>query len=300
MPYSRADGSQYFPQDYLDAIEMVGAEMVPVMHDTPLDTLYPLVISMDAMIFSGGCDIDPVHYGCAREPGCGRIDPRRDQTELALFDLVLGRNIPVLGICRGIQLLNVALGGTLKQDISGHRVSETSDDPIWHDVRLEPASRLAALAGSTVARVNSYHHQVIDRVADGLVVTARADGRRDRGRGDAGRALLRRRAVAPGEVPEGRRLLRQHLQGPARGHALRAACKTARLPCVDGGGPLPLPLYRADVFFQHPGAAGWCETTSTSDALQKRRRQRPAHKTPVADISTGFCHIEAGNAGSST
>ena len=67
LPYSRADGSQYFPQDYLDAIEMVGAEMVPVMHDTPLDTLYPLVISMDAMIFSGGCDIDPVHYGCSRE-----------------------------------------------------------------------------------------------------------------------------------------------------------------------------------------------------------------------------------------
>ena len=71
----------------------------------------------------------PVHYGCAHEPGCGRIDTRRDQTELALFDLVLSRNIPVLGICRGIQLLNVALGGTLKQDISGHRVSETSDDP---------------------------------------------------------------------------------------------------------------------------------------------------------------------------
>ena len=119
LPYSRADGSQYFPQDYLDAIEMVGAEMVPVMHDTPLDTLYPLVISMDAMIFSGGCDIDPVHYGCSRESGCGRIDPRRDQTELALFDLVFGRNIPVLGICRGIQLINVALSGTLKQDISG-------------------------------------------------------------------------------------------------------------------------------------------------------------------------------------
>ena len=131
LPYSRDDGSQYFPQDYLDAIEMIGAEMVPVMHDTPLDTLYPLVISMDAMIFSGGCDIDPVHYGCAHEPGCGRIDPRRDQTELALFDLVLARNIPVLGICRGVQLLNVALGGTLKQDISGHRASETSDDPIW-------------------------------------------------------------------------------------------------------------------------------------------------------------------------
>ena len=171
LPYSRADGSQYFPQDYLDAIEMVGAEMVPVMHVTPLDTLYPLVICMDAMIFSGGCDIDPRSLrACSREPGCGRIDPRRDQTELALFDLVFGRNIPVLGICRGIQLINVALGGTLKQDISGHRVSETSDDPVWHDVRLEPGSRLAALAGAPSERVNSYHHQVLDRVADGLAV----------------------------------------------------------------------------------------------------------------------------------
>ena len=177
LPYSREDGSQYFPQGYIDAIEMTGAEVVPVMHDTPLDTLYPLVISLDAMIFSGGCDIDPVHYGCAHEPGCGRIDPRRDQTELALFDLVLSRNIPVLGICRGMQLLNVALGGTLKQDISGHRVSETSGDPIWHDVCLSPGSQLAALSEGPIARVNSYHHQVIDRVADKLTVTARsADG----------------------------------------------------------------------------------------------------------------------------
>ncbi|HIQ83096.1 MAG TPA: type 1 glutamine amidotransferase [Candidatus Pullichristensenella stercorigallinarum] len=175
LPYSRADGSQYFPPDYIEAIEMTGAEVVPVMHDTPLDTLYPLVVSLDAMIFSGGCDVDPVHYGQAREPGCGRIDPRRDQIELALADLVLGRNIPVLGICRGLQMLNVVLGGTLKQDIPNHRVSETSDDPIWHDVRIDPSSRLAQIAGTDRARVNSYHHQAIDRLADGLVATAWAE-----------------------------------------------------------------------------------------------------------------------------
>ena len=175
LPYSREDGSQYFPQGYIDAIEMTGAEVVPVMHDTPLDTLYPLVISLDAMIFSGGCDIAPVHYGQIRAPECGRIDPRRDQIELALADLVLGRNIPVLGICRGIQLLNVALGGTLKQDIPGHRVSESSDDPVWHEVRIDPASRLAQIAGTDHARVNSYHHQAVDRLADGLVATAWAE-----------------------------------------------------------------------------------------------------------------------------
>ena len=174
LPYSRKDGSQYFPQGYLDAIERIGAEVAPVMHDTPLDTLYPLVVSMDAMIFSGGCDIHPVHYGQALRPDCGRVDARRDRIELALADLVLSRNIPVLGICRGVQLLNVALGGTLCQHIEGHRVSETSDDPVWHDVTLEPGSRLAAIAGRERVRVNSYHHQCVDLVADGLRVVARS------------------------------------------------------------------------------------------------------------------------------
>ena len=174
LPYSREDGSQYFPPEYLAAIEMIGAQVAPVMHDTPLDTLYPLVISMDAMIFSGGCDINPVHYGQALEQGCGRVDARRDQVELALADLVLSRNIPVLGICRGAQLLNVVLGGTLRQHIEGHRVSETSDDPIWHEVELRAGSRLAAIAGEGRARVNSYHHQCIDRPAGDLIVTARA------------------------------------------------------------------------------------------------------------------------------
>lgn len=175
LPYSREDGSQYFPQDYIDAIEANGAEVVPVMHDTSLDTLYPLVVSLDAMIFSGGCDIDPVHYGQMREDGCGRIDPRRDQIELALADLVLGRDIPVLGVCRGVQLLNVALGGTLRQDIAGHRVDENSNEAVWHGVRLAPGSRLAQIAGSETARVNSYHHQCVDRVADGLVAVAWAE-----------------------------------------------------------------------------------------------------------------------------
>ena len=97
---------------------------------------------MDAMIFSGGCDIDPVHYGCAHEPGCGRIDPRRDQTELALFDLVLARNIPVLGICRGVQLLNVA---PRRHAEAGHlRPSRLGDLGRSHLARRAPFARLAA------------------------------------------------------------------------------------------------------------------------------------------------------------
>ena len=164
LPYSRADGSQYFPPDYIEAIEMTGAEVVPVMHDTPLDTLYPLVVSLDAMIFSGGCDVDPVHYGQAREPGCGRIDPRRDQIELALADLVLGRNIPVLGICRGLQTVNVFFGGTLCQDISKHGACDGVDRR--HRVRTA-TSPLQELCGETCV-VNSAHHQAADRLGAGL------------------------------------------------------------------------------------------------------------------------------------
>lgn len=85
------NGAQYFPQGYVEAIEAVGAEVVPMMFDIPLDTLYPLVISLDAMVFSGGGDIDPVHYGQARSEACGPADARRDRFELALADLVVGR-----------------------------------------------------------------------------------------------------------------------------------------------------------------------------------------------------------------
>ena len=164
-------GAQYFPQGYVEAIEAVGAEVVPMMFDIPLDTLYPLVISLDAMVFSGGGDIDPVHYGQARSEACGPADARRDRFELALADLVVGRGIPVLGICRGMQLLNVALGGTLKQNIEGHRLADDGR----HGVSLEPGTRIFEIAREARVRVNSHHHQCVDRLADGLRVSARAD-----------------------------------------------------------------------------------------------------------------------------
>ncbi|NLF28090.1 MAG: gamma-glutamyl-gamma-aminobutyrate hydrolase family protein [Clostridiales bacterium] len=174
-PYCRDDGSQYFPQGYIDGIEAVGAELVPIWYETPLSALFPLVVSLDALLFSGGGDIDPCHYGQRREALCSRPNPVRDQLELALADLVLGRNIPVLGICRGMQLLNVALGGTLKQNIEGHRSEPDFGQGMWHDIRIEPGSRVHGIVGAEVLRANSFHHQCVDEPGEGLLVTARAE-----------------------------------------------------------------------------------------------------------------------------
>ena len=175
IPYSREDGSQYFPEGYIRGIEQTGAEAVPIPHETPLSTLLPLVVSLDGIVFSGGPDVDPVHYGQARDPLCERVDRRRDRMELALMDLVLGRDLPALCICRGMQLQNVALGGTLRQHISGHRCEPDQEEELWHEVRVEPDSRVQRIVQTPAFRVNSFHHQVVDRLGEGLRIAARAD-----------------------------------------------------------------------------------------------------------------------------
>jgi gamma-glutamyl-gamma-aminobutyrate hydrolase PuuD len=174
-PYCRDDGSQYFPQGYVDGIEAVGAELVPIWYETPLSALYPLVVSLDALLFSGGGDIDPCHYGQQREALCSRPNPVRDQLELALADLVFERSISILGICRGMQLLNVALGGTLKQNIFGHRSDPEYSQTLWHDISIEPGSRVRKIVGADRLRANSFHHQCVDEPGEGVLVTARAE-----------------------------------------------------------------------------------------------------------------------------
>ena len=177
IPYSREDGSQYFPEGYIRGIEQTGAEAVPIPHETPLSTLLPLVVSLDGIVFSGGTDVDPVHYGQAHDPLCERVDRRRDRMDLALMDLVLARSLPVLCICRGMQLLNVALGGTLRQHITGHRSEPNDEQAVWHEVRIEPDTRLFQITQTPTLRVNSFHHQAVDRLGEGLRVAARtSDG----------------------------------------------------------------------------------------------------------------------------
>lgn len=142
---------------------------------------------LDALVLTGGTDVDPARYGAAVCATTPPLDPGRDETELALLDAALRRDRPVLAVCRGIQLVNVALGGTLHEHLAGHIAAYAPGTR--HDVVLEPGSVLHKLHGDT-ASVNSLHHQAVDRPGRDLVVTARAPDGVVEGVELLGRALL--------------------------------------------------------------------------------------------------------------
>ncbi|MFH1144200.1 MAG: gamma-glutamyl-gamma-aminobutyrate hydrolase family protein [Candidatus Eisenbacteria bacterium] len=138
--------------------------------------------NLDGLCLTGGGDLDPRHYGQQRRPGCNEPDAERDEMELALLRSALAQELPLFAICRGIQVLNAFLGGTLLQDIGrerpggldhAHRPGQPRDR-IVHDIHVERGSRLHEILGAPVVPVNSLHHQAADDVAPGLVVTARA------------------------------------------------------------------------------------------------------------------------------
>lgn len=132
------------------------------------------VARLDGLVIAGGADVDPARYGAERSPRTGPPAPERDAWELALIDAALAAGTPLLGICRGMQLLNVALGGTLVQHLDGH-VTEVG---VFgrHTVRPVPGSRYAGIAPAEAA-VPTYHHQAVDRLGTGLRPSAyAADG----------------------------------------------------------------------------------------------------------------------------
>jgi len=165
-------------EQYLDAIRRAGAEPIPV---DPTDATPE---EFDGLCLTGGGDVDPARYG-ADNVASTDIDERRDSVELALLERALARDIPVLGICRGLQLINIHLGGSLEQHHLGHSPkyppegAPVSDDPagpdaVRHEVTAEPGSKLAAACGAQTFVVNSSHHQVVtsDRLASDLRATA--------------------------------------------------------------------------------------------------------------------------------
>ncbi|MCI0821297.1 MAG: gamma-glutamyl-gamma-aminobutyrate hydrolase family protein [Chloroflexi bacterium] len=119
------------------------------------------VSGVSGLLLCGGCDIDPARYGAEAEPATGKTEPARDEMELAVLRDALERNMPVLAICRGMQLVNVAFGGTLLQDIPGHvERGGPNDGSVRHEVYVAPGSKLGAIMGAgAVYKTNSLHHQ---------------------------------------------------------------------------------------------------------------------------------------------
>jgi len=165
------------PSGYAAAVEAAGG--IPVV----LPVLAPekageVLAHLQGLLLSGGVDVDPSHYGEDPLPGLGRVTPERDAFELALAREALALGVPVLGVCRGVQVLNVAAGGTLYQDLGsqmGNVLKHRQEAPRWHEshsVRLDPGSRLAAILGVPEVRVNSFHHQAVREVAGGLRAVA--------------------------------------------------------------------------------------------------------------------------------
>jgi putative glutamine amidotransferase len=163
---------------YVQAVLAAGGLPVllpPVL--APADAV-ELFDDCDGLLLTGGEDIDPALYGAKPHPKLGTIDRRRDDNELALIEAARARERPTLGICRGIQILNVAFGGTLWQDLPSERPGPIDHDPHGpRDVRSHPVDiragcRIAAIVGSGRHEVNSLHHQGLDRIGKGLVVVA--------------------------------------------------------------------------------------------------------------------------------
>jgi putative glutamine amidotransferase len=166
------------PFSYVKAVQDAGGLAVMIPPDPELCARPDEMLDqLDGLILAGGADIDPAAYDAEPHPATNGTVPERDRSEIALTRRAIERDMPVLGICRGMQLINVALGGTLRQhlpDVVGHedhRRNPGSFENSDHDVQLEEGSLAARAAGEELHGTKSHHHQGVDEIGDGLVVT---------------------------------------------------------------------------------------------------------------------------------
>jgi putative glutamine amidotransferase len=164
-------------QDYVRSVERGGGLPLVLVPGGPGD-VGDILDRIDGLVLSGGSDIDPSLYGEAPHPKLGRVIRERDDFELALCREALRRDRPILAICRGHQVLNVATGGTLIQDIPSEvsgRIEHDARRERWehsHEVRILQGTRLGAILKKAMVAVNSFHHQAVERVGEGLIVSA--------------------------------------------------------------------------------------------------------------------------------
>lgn len=166
------------PRSFVDPVHRAGAAALVLVPDPALvEDPGEALDRLDGLMLAGGADLDPASYGAIRHPLTADPDPERDAFEIALVRGALARDLPLLAICRGMQILNVARGGTLHQDLpellghEHHRRVPGSFDGADHDVRLLAGSLAALAAGELCHATKSHHHQGVDRVGDGLRVT---------------------------------------------------------------------------------------------------------------------------------
>jgi putative glutamine amidotransferase len=160
------------PRGYADAVQGAGglALLLPP-DDDAAEHPAELLDRLDGLLLAGGRDVDPLTYGARPHPETGEPSPERDRFELALVSAALERDMPVLGVCRGMQMLNVACGGTLLQHLEGELLERHRHTPgvfADHDVVLEPGSQAARAAGAERLSVRSHHHQALGELGEGL------------------------------------------------------------------------------------------------------------------------------------
>jgi len=174
-----ADGALTLHANYLEAVRECGG-LPLIVSPACGDMVHRLVELLDGLLLTGGPDLDPLYYGEEPLPGLEEVSPSRDEMEIGLVREFLKRHKPVLGICRGCQVMNVAAGGSLYQDIATQVpgcIKHRQSAPRWyptHTVHLKETSSLAAILGRVALRINSRHHQAVARLGEGFEAVARA------------------------------------------------------------------------------------------------------------------------------
>jgi putative glutamine amidotransferase len=176
-PYDNANDRYFMPKLYVESIITAGGIplIIPNLEDNDIRQILDKV---DGLLLSGGDDIDPVYFNEEPIQAMGEITPERDRFEIALTKFALERNCPILAICRGVQVLNIAAGGTIYQDITtqfSKAIKHSQKAPRWygtHKIEIKPQTKLNKLLKIDYVRVNSFHHQGIKDLGEHFVINA--------------------------------------------------------------------------------------------------------------------------------
>jgi putative glutamine amidotransferase len=178
--YEKETAQYFLSKTYADVICKAGGIPI-ILPSIDNGSLTQLLNRIDGLILTGGVDVNPLFYDEEPHPKLGTVDPLRDNFEVALAQEALDSGIPIIGICRGMQLLNVVAGGKLHQDIPSLNISNAINHrqqaPAWsfsHKVVIEEGTRLEKIIGQKETFVNSFHHQAVKTIAPGFIVSARS------------------------------------------------------------------------------------------------------------------------------